>query len=110
MTREEFFYKYGCECKDPNCSSVVKNKCSAEFYRDLDSVIENEKEGKIFSEIGKCEPEEEKAFINFLSMFKDVLPKSIIVAYIQEFIQENGPLSNDGGDFLKSILEEKDDE
>ncbi len=39
MTREEFFYKYGCECKDPNCSSVVKNKCSAEFFRDLDSVI-----------------------------------------------------------------------
>lgn len=43
MTREEFFYKYGCECKDPNCSSVVKEKCSAEFYRDLDSVIESEK-------------------------------------------------------------------
>lgn len=39
MTREEFFYKYGCECKDPNCSSVVKEKCSAEFYRDLDSII-----------------------------------------------------------------------
>ena len=41
MTREEFFYKYGCECKDPNCSSVVKNKCSAEFFRDLDSVFES---------------------------------------------------------------------
>lgn len=43
MTREEFFFKYGCECKDKNCSSVVKQKCSAEFYRDLDSVIESEK-------------------------------------------------------------------
>lgn len=41
MTREEFFYKYGCECKDPNCSSVVKEKCSAEFFRDLDSVFES---------------------------------------------------------------------
>lgn len=41
MTREEFFYKYGCECKDPNCSSVVKEKCSAEFYRDLDFVIKS---------------------------------------------------------------------
>ena len=41
MTREEFFYKYGCECTDPNCSSVVKEKCSAEFYRDLDSVIDH---------------------------------------------------------------------
>ena len=41
MTRDEFFYKYGCDCKDPNCSSVVKEKCSAEFYRDLDSVIEH---------------------------------------------------------------------
>lgn len=42
MTREEFFFKYGCDCKDPNCSSVVKAKCSAEFYRDLDSVIQEE--------------------------------------------------------------------
>lgn len=41
MTKEQFFYKYGCECKDPNCSSVVKEKCSAEFYRDLDSVFES---------------------------------------------------------------------
>lgn len=41
MTREQFFFKYGCECKDPNCSSVVKNKCSAEFFRDLDSVFES---------------------------------------------------------------------
>lgn len=43
MTREEFFYKYGCEYKDPNCSSENKKKCSAEFYRDLASVIENQK-------------------------------------------------------------------
>ena len=43
MTREEFFFKYGCDCKDPNCSSVVKGKCSAEFYSDLDSVIQKEK-------------------------------------------------------------------
>lgn len=41
MTREQFFFKYGCDCKDPNCSSVVKNKCSAEFFRDLDSVFES---------------------------------------------------------------------
>ena len=43
MTREEFFFKYGCDCKDKNCGSIVKQKCSAEFYRDLDSVIESEK-------------------------------------------------------------------
>lgn len=40
MTREEFFYKYGCECKNPNCSGIVKTKCSAEFLRDLDLVFD----------------------------------------------------------------------
>lgn len=42
MTREEFFFKYGCDCKDKSCSSVVKSKCSAKFYHDLDSVIQEE--------------------------------------------------------------------
>lgn len=42
MTREEFFFKYGCECKDNSCLAAIKEKCSVSFYRDLDSVIENE--------------------------------------------------------------------
>lgn len=39
MTREELFFKYACECKDTSCLPATKKKCSAEFYQDLDSVI-----------------------------------------------------------------------
>ena len=42
MTREELFFKYACECKDTSCLPATKKKCSAEFMRDLDSVIESE--------------------------------------------------------------------
>ena len=41
MTREELFFKYACSCKDPNCSSVVKEKCSKEFFKDLESVFDS---------------------------------------------------------------------
>ena len=83
MTREEFFYKYGCECKDPNCSSVVKEKCSAEFFRDLDSVIENEKSLKIA----------EKGFIDNIKTYGELFTSEVIGKCVTEFEEKNGKMS-----------------
>lgn len=94
MTREEFFYKYGCECKDPNCSSVVKNKCSAEFYRDLDSVIENEKSLSLA----------EKGFIDNLKTYGDLFTAETIGKCVAEFVRQNGELSSEGKSIVQQLI------
>lgn len=97
MTREEFFYKYGCKCKDPNCSSVVKEKCSAEFYRDLDSVIENEKSLSLA----------EKGFIDNLKTYGDLFTAETIGKCVAEFVRQNGELSSEGKSIVQQLIADR---
>lgn len=97
MTREEFFYKYGCECKDPNCSSVVKEKCSAKFYRDLDSVIENEKSLSLA----------EKGFIDNLKTYGDLFTAETIGKCVAEFVRQNGELSSEGKGIVQQLIADR---
>ena len=97
MTREEFFYKYGCECKDPNCSSVVKEKCSTEFYRDLDSVIENEKSFSLA----------EKGFIDNIKTYGDLFTSEVIGKCVAEFEKKNGKMSPKGKAIVSELIEER---
>lgn len=80
MTREEFFFKYGCECKDKSCSSIVKEKCSAEFYKDLDSVIENEKKDAM----------SESEFIDSLKAYGKMFPSEAIDKCIADWERKMG--------------------
>lgn len=98
MTREELFFKYACSCKDPNCSSVVKEKCSAEFFRDLDSVIAKE--------TGECDPTEEKEFIERLHN-NIMLTAEKIGQRVAEFSMERGQLSAEGLKQIKELVEER---
>lgn len=95
MTREEFFYKYGCDCKDPNCSSVVKEKCSAEFFKDLDSVIENEKSLKMA----------EKGFIDNLKTYGELFTSEVIGKCVAEFEKKNGKMSPEGKAIVLELIE-----
>lgn len=97
MTREQFFFKYGCECKDPNCSSVVKEKCSAEFYRDLDSVIENEKSVSLT----------EKGFIDNLKTYGDLFTAETIGKCVAEFVRQNGELSSEGKSIVQQLIADR---
>lgn len=97
MTREQFFFKYGCECKDPNCSSVVKEKCSAEFYRDLDSVIENEKSVSLA----------EKGFIDNLKTYGDLFTAETIGKCVAEFVRQNGELSSEGKSIVQQLIADR---
>lgn len=113
MTREEFFYKYGCDCKDPNCSSVVKEKCSSEFYRDLDSVIKNQKNVVIppaenFNPTLNPNPdfEAERDFVNSLEMLKNTLTYEDLCVRLEDFILSYGVLSFKAGLVVKKIMAE----
>lgn len=97
MTREQFFFKYGCECKDPHCSSVVKEKCSAEFYRDLDSVIENEKSISLA----------EKGFIDNLKTYGDLFTAETIGKCVAEFVRQNGELSSEGKSIVHQLIADR---
>lgn len=113
MTREEFFYKYGCECKDPSCSSVVKEKCSAEFYHDLDSVIENQKNTDLppaedFNHTLNPNPDfgAERDFVYSLEMLKNTLTYEDLCVRLEDFILSYGVLSFKAGEVVKEIMAE----
>ena len=84
MTREEFFYKYGCVCKDPNCSNMVKEACTVEFFRDLDSVIENEKSLKMA----------EKEFIDNIKTYGELFTSEVIGKCVAEFEKKKEEINN----------------
>lgn len=113
MTREGFFLKYGCECKNPNCSSVVKEKCSAEFYRDLDSVIENQKNEALpraedFNPTLNPNPdfEAERDFVYSIEMLKNTLTYEDLCVRLEDFILSYGVLSFKAGIVVKEIMAE----
>lgn len=113
MTREGCFFKYGCECKNPNCSSVVKEKCSAEFYRDLDSVIENQKNEALpraedFNPTLNPNPdfEAERDFVYSLEMLKNMLTYEDLCVRLEDFILSYGVLSFKAGKVVKEIMAE----
>ena len=113
MTREEFFYKYGCECKDPNCSSVVKEKCSAEFFRDLDSVIAGEKKDKNLSDCARemLNKSAEDDFIDRLRAHATYMNKEQLGQLVENWIRMHGPLTLKNGEIARQLLEsEKEDE
>lgn len=114
MTREEFFFKYGCDCKDPNCSSVVKEKCSAEFFRDLDSVIAGEKKDKNLSDCAKdmMNKSAEDDFIDRLKCHATYMNKEQLGELVTKWIKQHGPLSLKNGEIARQLLgsEEQQDE
>ena len=107
MTREEFFYKYGCECKDTNCSSVVKNKCSAEFFRDLDSVIAGEKKDKNLSDCARemLNKSAEDDFIDRLRAHATYMNKEQLGQLVENWIRMHGPLTLKNGEIARQLLE-----
>ena len=113
MTREELFFKYACECKDKNCSSVVKEKCSAEFFRDLDSVIAGEKKDKNLSDCAKdmMNKSAEDDFIDRLKFHATYMNKEQLGELVTKWIKQHGPLSLKNGEIARRLLEsEKEDE
>lgn len=116
MTREDFFNKYGCECKDKNCSSIVKQKCSAEFYRDLDSVIENEKQSKKLPEKtssnfeATLNPnpnwEAENRFIESIEKDRANLTHEELDKRVEDFVLEYGLFGFKTAERLKVVMKE----
>lgn len=97
MTREELFFKYACECKDTSCLPGTKKKCAAEFYRDLDSVIENEKSLSLA----------EKGFIDNLKTYGDLFTAEIIGKCVAEFVRQNGELSSEGKSIVQQLIADR---
>lgn len=116
MTREELFFKYACECKDTSCLPATKKKCSAEFYRDLDSVIENEKQSKKLPEKASSDfkatlnpnPnwEAENQFIESIEKDKVNLTQEELDRRVEDFVLEYGLFGFKTAERLKVVLKE----